>query len=61
MTKGHRQSSFPVKSAKSEVTSESINIQMPITKTTAKTSAQTVSFGRCTINTNVIGVIYGDN
>ncbi len=46
MTKGHQQSSFPVKSAKSEVTSESINIQMPVTKTTAKTSALTVSFGR---------------
>ncbi|XP_058645418.1 uncharacterized protein si:ch211-89o9.4 isoform X2 [Onychostoma macrolepis] len=41
MTKGHQQSSFPVKSAKSEITSESINIQMPVTKTTAKTSAQT--------------------
>ncbi|KTG02940.1 hypothetical protein cypCar_00029451, partial [Cyprinus carpio] len=41
ITKGHQQSSFPVKSAKSEVTTESINIQMPVTKTTAKTSAQT--------------------
>ncbi|XP_059409395.1 uncharacterized protein LOC132143298, partial [Carassius carassius] len=38
MTKGHQ---FPVKSAKSEVTAESIYIQMPVTKTTAKTSAQT--------------------
>ncbi|XP_073699173.1 uncharacterized protein [Garra rufa] len=35
MTKGHQQSSFPVKSAKSKATTESINIQMP-----AKTSAQ---------------------
>ncbi|XP_026118563.1 uncharacterized protein LOC113097541 isoform X1 [Carassius auratus] len=38
MTKGHQ---FPVKSAKSEVAAESINIQMPVNKTTARTSAQT--------------------
>ncbi|XP_016095129.1 uncharacterized protein [Sinocyclocheilus grahami] len=41
MKKGHQQSSFPVKSAKSEVTTDSMNIQMPVTKMTAKTSAQT--------------------
>ncbi|XP_052457916.1 uncharacterized protein si:ch211-89o9.4 isoform X1 [Carassius gibelio] len=41
MKKGNHQSSFPVKCAKSEVTSESMNIQMPVTKMTAKTSAQT--------------------
>ncbi|XP_016090010.1 uncharacterized protein [Sinocyclocheilus grahami] len=55
MTKSHQQSSFPVKSAKSEVTAESINIQMPVTKTTAKTLAQTVSFGRCRPTRNTDG------
>ncbi|XP_043099910.1 uncharacterized protein si:ch211-89o9.4 isoform X2 [Puntigrus tetrazona] len=41
MTKGHRQSSFPVKSAKSEETAESFAIQMPVTQTTAKPQANT--------------------
>ncbi|XP_042615172.1 uncharacterized protein LOC109045943 isoform X1 [Cyprinus carpio] len=41
LKKGYQKSSFPVKSAKSEVTTESMNIQIPVTKTTAKTSAQT--------------------
>jgi len=41
------QQSFPVKSAKSEGTTESMNIQMPGTKTTEKTSEQTVSSRRC--------------
>ncbi|XP_056097312.1 uncharacterized protein si:ch211-89o9.4 [Rhinichthys klamathensis goyatoka] len=36
-----QQQSFPVKSAKSEGTTESMNIQMPGTKMTEKTSAQT--------------------
>ncbi|XDV15345.1 hypothetical protein PO909_015458 [Leuciscus waleckii] len=35
------QQSFPVKSAKSEGTTESMNIQMPVTKMTEKTSSQT--------------------
>lgn len=43
-----RQQSFPVKSAKSQGTTESMNIQMPVTKMTEKTSAQTVSSRRCT-------------
>ncbi|RXN20015.1 polyadenylate-binding -interacting 2B-like protein [Labeo rohita] len=41
MTNGHHRFSFPIKSTKSEVTTESINNQMPVPKTTAKTSAQT--------------------
>ncbi|XP_077102671.1 uncharacterized protein LOC143753799 isoform X2 [Siphateles boraxobius] len=36
-----QQQSFPVKSAKSEGTTESMNIQLPVTKMTEKTSAQT--------------------
>lgn len=43
-----RQQSFPVKSAKSEGTTESMNIQMPVTKMAEQASAQTVS-SRCMV------------